>query len=60
MSEVAGALSIQVGAYCLEARNGGMRINTCLNTNVANGSESCSFPYYEVWAFQVGFESSGL
>jgi alanine dehydrogenase len=38
MSEVAGALSIQMGAYCLEAKNGGMCINTCLNTSVANGS----------------------
>ncbi|MBW1934000.1 MAG: alanine dehydrogenase [Deltaproteobacteria bacterium] len=26
MSEVAGALSVQMGAYCLEARNGGMGI----------------------------------
>jgi alanine dehydrogenase len=26
MSEVAGALSVQVGAYCLEAKNGGMGI----------------------------------
>ena len=38
MSEVAGALSIHVGAYCLGGKNGGMCINTCLNTSVANGS----------------------
>jgi alanine dehydrogenase len=38
MSEVAGALSIQVGAYCLEAKSGGMRSNSSLNTGVANGS----------------------
>ncbi|UCH07522.1 MAG: hypothetical protein JSV55_00550 [Deltaproteobacteria bacterium] len=38
MNEVAGALSIHVGAYCLEGKNGGMCINTCLNVSVANGS----------------------